>query len=94
MVLDEEGMPLTYEVYPGNTFESSTVVEMIKRLKEAWLSMSLKEALWELGKVAAVDIEAKKGQIRLRTEIKGVRHDLFRALQVKIPGVVLKAGTQ
>ena len=56
--------------------------------------MSLKEALWELGKVAAVDIETKKGQIRLRTEIKGVRHDLFRALQVKIPGVVLKAGAQ
>ena len=65
-----------------------------KRLKETGLSMSLKEALWELGKVAAVDIETKKGQIRLRTEIKGVRHDLFRALQVKIPGVVLKAGAQ
>ena len=94
VLLDEEGMPLTYEVYPGNTFEGSTVVEMIKRLKDAGLSMSLKEALWELGKVAAVDIETKKRQIRLRTEIKGVRHDLFRALQVKIPGVVLKAGTQ
>ena len=56
VVLDEEGMPLTYEIYPGNTFEGSTVVEMIKRLKEA---------LWELGKVAAVDIETKKGEIRL-----------------------------
>jgi len=56
--------------------------------------MSLKEAFWELGKVAAVDIETRNGQIRLRTEIKGVRHDLFRALQVKMPGVVLKAGAQ
>jgi len=46
---------------------------MIKRLKEAGFSMSLKEALWELGKVAAVDIETKKGQIRIyHTETKEV----------------------
>ena len=52
--------------------EGSTVVEMIKRLKEAGLSMSLKEALWELWKVAAVYIE-RRMEIRIyHTEIKEV----------------------
>ena len=48
MVLDEEGMPLTYEVYPGNTFEGSTVVEMIKRLKEEYEGAIIISGVWAL----------------------------------------------
>jgi len=64
-----------------------------RKLKEAGLHLSFKEAFWELGKVAAVDLETKKGRIQVRTEIKGIRHDLFRVFGVKIPGVVLKTAT-
>ena len=48
VVLDEEGMPLTYEVYPGNTFEGSTVVEMIKRLKEEYEGAIIISGVWAL----------------------------------------------
>jgi len=61
-----------------------------KRLKDAGLSMSLREALGELGQVRAVDLETKKGSIQVRTEVKGIKHDLFRALSLKIPSVVLR----
>lgn len=36
LIVDKEGLPLGYEVYPGNTFEGKTVKEAIKKLKEEY----------------------------------------------------------
>ena len=60
------------------------------RLKEAGVTLSLREALEELNRVAAVGLETKKGLLDVRTEVKGVQYELFRALHTKIPSVVLK----
>ena len=36
VVMSEEGLPVTYEVYPGSTFEGKTVVGMIEKLKDEY----------------------------------------------------------
>lgn len=62
VVMSEGGFPVTYEVYPGNTFEGSTVVGMVEKLKDEYeiervifvgdrglVSNSVLEALKEMG---------------------------------------------
>lgn len=34
LLVDTEGIPLGFEVYPGNTFEGTTLVEIVKRMRE------------------------------------------------------------
>jgi hypothetical protein len=34
LLVDTEGIPLGFEVYPGNTFEGATLVEIVKRMRE------------------------------------------------------------
>jgi transposase len=36
MVLSRDGLPITYDVFPGNTFEGKTVVGMIDKLREEY----------------------------------------------------------
>lgn len=34
LLVDTEGVPLGFEIYPGNTFEGITLVEIVKRMRE------------------------------------------------------------
>lgn len=60
-----------------------------RRLQEAGIGMSLQRALSELEKVSCVEIETPKGLVKVRTRIEGTTYELFRALHIKIPPVLL-----
>jgi transposase len=34
LLVDTDGIPIRFEVYPGNTFEGSTLIDIIKRMRE------------------------------------------------------------
>jgi transposase len=34
LLVDTDGIPLAFEVYPGNTFEGNTLVDIVKRMRE------------------------------------------------------------
>jgi transposase len=34
LLVDTDGIPLGFEVYPGNTFEGSTLIDIVKRMRE------------------------------------------------------------
>ena len=34
LLVDTDGIPLGFEVYPGNTFEGATLVDIVKRMRE------------------------------------------------------------
>jgi transposase len=36
MVTNSEGHPITYELFPGNTYEGSTLIKIIEQLSEKW----------------------------------------------------------
>jgi transposase len=41
LVCDEDGLPLTIEVWPGNTADKTTVIDRIKVLIRIWLSENI-----------------------------------------------------
>ena len=64
-----------------------------ERAKEANLDLSVPCALEELDKVKWVEIETDRGFFRIRTEIKGLTNQTFRALGVNTPSPVLAIET-
>ncbi|RZI45127.1 hypothetical protein EDM53_05830, partial [Rickettsiales endosymbiont of Peranema trichophorum] len=36
IVINSEGRPLTYDIFPGNTFEGYTLLPILDRLKERY----------------------------------------------------------
>jgi len=61
-----------------------------RRLKEAGIDVSIREALEELNEVMAVEVETAKERFVARTEIKGLKNQLLRAFRVKIPKPILE----
>ena len=48
MTISEEGLPLGYEVYPGNTYEGDTFKEAIGRLKKKYKLPTGNGVLWAM----------------------------------------------
>ena len=67
---------------------------MEKKLKQAGLNITASAAIEKLSRVRSVTIETTKGPVKFRTEVKGETTELFRALGVKIPSVVLSVGAE
>ena len=62
---------------------------MEKKLRAHGLDISPRRAIEKLSRVRSVGIVTDKGRVRFRTEVKGELAELFRALGVRIPPVIL-----
>jgi len=72
-------------------FLSFYVLRVIKRkLTEAGLHITVEEAMQELDRVRAIELNTDKAKLYARTSIQGESNQILRALGVKIPPVILK----
>jgi len=73
-------------------FLSFYVLRVIKRkLTEAGLHITVEEAMQELDRVRAIELNTDKAKLYARTSIQGESNQILRALGVKIPPVILKS---
>ncbi|MFQ5722283.1 MAG: hypothetical protein ACE5GI_07305 [Candidatus Aminicenantales bacterium] len=64
------------------------VVKLEKKLKEAGVKPSWAEMVTDLEALKAIKLELEGQYYLLRTELKGVANDVFRAVGVRPPKVV------
>jgi hypothetical protein len=109
LLVDTEGIPLGFEVYPGNTFEGSTLIEIIKRMREKFKilksvaiqegtiderPLTVVEVMKELSEVRAIPVKVKKSHVWVRTDIKGNAASLFKAIGIPFSPGVLKCAEE
>lgn len=72
-------------------FLSFYVLRVIKRkLTEAGLHITVEEAMQELDRIRAIELNTDRTKLYARTAIQGESNQILRALGVKIPPVILK----